>query len=79
MEAAKLPLQKFRSLKEAEQALWCDHPDDAYLDRLERWWSIVDQLSPRSYPPGVRKYRSLEEADRDRQKWLQRQSSHQGD
>ncbi len=70
-----MPVQKFRSLKEAEQALWCDIPDDAHLDRLERWWSIVDQFSPRSFPTGVRKYRSLEEADRDREKWLQEQPS----
>ena len=52
-----MPLQKFRSLQDAERALWCDNPDDAYLDRLEWWWSIADQLSPRSFPTSTAAWR----------------------
>jgi hypothetical protein len=65
-----MPVQRFRSLADAERALWCQSPDEGYLERLERWWKIVDQMTPRSFPTGVFRYRTLEEADRDRKAWL---------
>lgn len=64
-----MPVQKFRTLQEAEEALWCTDPDDDYLERQARWWAIVRQMEKRSFPTGVFKYRSIEEADEDRERW----------
>ena len=65
-----MPVQKFRNPEEAERALWCDEPDEAYLERLGRWWKTARALNPRKFPSGVFKYRSIEEANADRERWL---------
>jgi hypothetical protein len=62
-----MPLQKFQNLADAERALWCSHPDEEYL---ERWCKIVQEMTPRSFPTGVFRYRTIEEADRERKAWL---------
>ncbi len=68
-----MPVQKFRTLEEmnaADRDMWCDEPDDAYLERVRQLWRRSALLNPRSYPKGVRKYRTLEEAQAERDRWL---------
>jgi hypothetical protein len=68
-----VPVRKFRSIEEMDAAsrdLWSDRLDEAYFDRLRRLWRRSVRLDPRTFPKGVIKYRSLDEAQADRDRWL---------
>jgi len=65
-----MPVQKFRDLGEARRALACDPDDPRLPDRIRQLWSFSRRLTaPPPAPRGVRKYRSVEEADADRRRW----------
>lgn len=68
-----MPVRKFRSIEEMDAAsreLWSNRLDEAYFDRLRRLWRRSALLNPRNFPKGVIKYRSLAEAQADRDRWL---------
>lgn len=65
-----MPVQKFRSVVDMPRVPWPEKLDDAFLDRVGRLWARSALISPRKYPKGVRKYRSIEEAQADRERWL---------
>jgi hypothetical protein len=64
-----MPIQRFNSFEEARQALVCEPGTEEHLRRLKALWSRSSRLAPRTFPGGVFKFRSIEEAnaDRDRQ------------
>ncbi len=67
-----MPIKKFRSVEEMDGArrdLWCDKPDEACFRRIARLWKRSAQINPRKFPKGVIKYRTLEEAQADRERW----------
>lgn len=64
-----MPLQRFRSFEEARAALWGRTSDPAYLRRMAWVWAFSQKLCPSHLKPGVRRYRSLEEAQREREAW----------
>jgi hypothetical protein len=56
-----VPVQKFRSIEDMNHAPAADGrlPDfERFLRHCARYWAIA----PRSYPRGVRKFRTIEEA-----------------
>jgi len=59
-----MPVQKFKSFEEAEKALWTSNPDDAYFKKVREFYKLFAKLSKFSYPSGVYKFRSVEEAER---------------
>lgn len=66
-----MPIKKYRSVEErdADQGdLWCE-PGEACFRRIARLWKRSAQISPRTFPKGIIKYRSLEEAQADRERW----------
>lgn len=69
-----MPFKKFRSVEEMDAAarrdLWCEQPDAACFERIGRLWERSARLSPRKFPKGVVKYRSLEEAEADRERLI---------
>ena len=66
-----MPIEKFRSFAEAEEALWCKLPDAAYYQRLRRFWRGVAKLSSqRLYPHGITRYKSASEAASKMDEWL---------
>ncbi len=64
-----MPVRKFRSVTEMEGNTW-RQPGDPNLYRAIRgtWDFARKTLEPR-FPPGVYKHRSIEDADRERQRW----------
>lgn len=57
-----MPVQKFRTLDEAREALWGEPGSAEHLRRVAWLWAFGRKLQPRRYPPGVHRYRSIEEA-----------------
>jgi len=65
-------IQRFRTIEEmnaADEEMWlpCGHPD--LPRRVRSLWSRWSRLVPVGAPPGIRRYRSVEEADADRDRW----------
>lgn len=56
-----MPVTKFRSFQEAEEALWCFAPDKAYFQRVRQFFATASRINPQKIRPGITKYRSLEE------------------
>jgi len=66
-----VPIKRFHSVEEMDAAradLWCDQAD-ALFRRIARLWERSSRISPRRFPKGVIKYRNLEEAQADRERW----------
>lgn len=62
-------VEKFRTFREARLAQWMSPGDPRLVDRIRRWWRTSALLSPVELPKGVRKFRSIEEANADRESW----------
>ena len=64
-----MPVRKFRSLQEMEDALW-RRPDDPSLSAaIARVWSFADRICPLRFPPGIHKHRNIGEAQELREIW----------
>lgn len=63
-----MPIKKFRSVAEMPRVLPCEPLSEEHIGRIARLWARASALSPRVYPRGVFKFKSLEEAQaaRDR-------------
>ena len=64
-----MPIRKFREGEDARPA-WTGppgHPD--LIRRIRAVWAIAARLAPSNFPRGVRKYRTMEEANREREEW----------
>ena len=70
-----MPIQKFRSLLEASRALRV-RPGTAEHSRALRsvFWMAAQFAPERQLPPGVFKFRSIEEAQAQRKAWARRQA-----
>lgn len=64
-----MPVKKFRSLQDAQEALWMDPRDPTHLRKLAALWRLARALAPRRYPSGVHRYRSIGEANLARDEW----------
>lgn len=63
-------VQKFRSVEDMPPAHLVERPGLDLGDRIRAMWRRSALLFPRQFPKGVRKYRTLEEADADREAML---------
>ena len=64
-----MPVYKYKTFEEAERALWNFNLDEAYFSRVAELWEFANTLCPITYPKGIFKYRSIEEANRQRYEW----------
>lgn len=63
--------QRFRDPEEAREALWITRDDPRRVERLTRLWEFGSRLvGGRSAPRGIRRFRSIEEANEDRECWV---------
>lgn len=65
-----MPVQRFRGLEDAWRALWMSAEDPALSHRLRRLWSFSARLVPSTFPRGVRRFRTIEEANADREQHI---------
>ena len=68
-----MPLYRFRSVREVDQRagdLCSSERGPEWFRRVARLWESSDRLNPRSFPRGVHRYGSLEEAQAERERWL---------
>ena len=58
-----MKIQKFRTFEEAERALWNLRPDEKYYEKMIAFYDLFTKLSEFSYPKGIFKFKTLEEAE----------------
>jgi len=59
-----MPVRKFRSVEEMEPAPWRRPGDPALFRAIAAVWEFGNRTRPRRFPPGVFRYRSVEEMKR---------------
>jgi hypothetical protein len=67
-----MPVERFSNLDAARRALWAGHDDPNLAARIRRLWSISSRLVPLGIPRGLRKFRRIEDANREREAWIER-------
>jgi hypothetical protein len=63
-----MPVYKFKSLEDAENALWYNKVDSEYLKRLREFYELKSFLFKRKQPRGIYKFKTLEAAGEARAK-----------
>jgi len=66
-----MPLQRFRDFDEARRALWVPRGDAGLARRIRSLWSFARRLAPGSAPRGIRRFRTQDEANRERDAWVE--------
>ena len=66
-----MPVRKFRSVQAMNQPVWRTPGDPALFRAIEGLWTAGMRTQGRRFPPGVHKYRSVEELDAQVQRWQQ--------
>jgi len=61
-----MPVKKYRTFQEAEMDLWCMNPDEAWVKRTFRLFRVMRLGKKPPVKRGITKYRSIEEAEKDR-------------
>jgi hypothetical protein len=65
-----MPIQKFRSFDDDRRALWISAQQPNLLTRIKGLWTFSAHLLPLQSPRGVRKFRSIEAANQERDQWV---------
>lgn len=66
-----MPLQRFRDFEEAREALWIERGDPRLAARIRSLWEFAGRLAPGAAGPrGIRRFRTIEEANRERDEWI---------
>lgn len=67
-----MPIQRFKTIEEmnaADDDLWLPCEDPSLFRRARKLLAEGSKLAALQSPRGVRKYRTLEEAEADREAW----------
>lgn len=64
-------LQRFRDFEEARRALWSGREDPGLASRIRSLWAFARRLAPGAAPRGIRRFRTLEDANRHRDEWVE--------
>jgi hypothetical protein len=67
-----MPLQRFRDFDEARRALWSGRTDPGLAARIRGLWAFAARLAPGAAPRGLCKFRTLAEAERHREEWIEK-------
>ena len=64
-----MPVRKFKRVEEMDRASWLAPDDPALLRRIAYVWTLARKMSPRRFPPGVYKHRSIEALNEQCAEW----------
>jgi hypothetical protein len=64
-----MPVRKFRDVSEMEDTLWYERADPALPRAIAGVWDFAARMCPLQFPRGVHKYRSIDDANADRERW----------
>ena len=56
-----MPIRKFRSIEEMDANTWRTPGDPALYRAIAFTWELARRTNPRLFPPGVHRYRTIEE------------------
>ena len=65
-----MPVYKFRSIEDMSAPPRRTPGDPELYQAIANVWHFGRRTNPRRFPPGVRKYRSIEEMNRAQEQWL---------
>lgn len=66
-----MPIQRYRDFEDARRALWIDSADPSLPERIRRLWRFSARLVPPSAPRGVQRFRTIEDANAEREQRIQ--------
>jgi hypothetical protein len=66
-----MPVRKYRDVSEMEGNTWREPGDPQLFRAMRATWDFAARTVRPSFPPGVYKHRSIEEADATRESWEQ--------
>ena len=64
-----MPVYRFRNFEDARRALWTDASAPDLGQRIRRLCAFSARLASRRLTSGVRRFHSIEEANRERATW----------
>ena len=64
-----MPVRKFRSVEAMDEPRWHPPGSPELLAAIRRVWDFAARTNPRTFPPGVYRHRSIEEAFAQRLRW----------
>lgn len=59
-----MPIRKFRSIEEMDGHTWRKPGDPELYRAIAFTWELARRTNPRRFPPGVHRYRSIDELNR---------------
>ena len=65
-----MPVRRYRDGSEMPGPARVDPREPGLWDRIGAWMALSNRLSPRQWPPGVYKNKTIEEANRRRESWV---------
>ena len=65
-----LSIKKFKTFEDAERALWVFNPDEIYYKKILKLFDNRLYLKVNKTPCGIFKYKTFEDAEKDKIKWL---------
>lgn len=66
-----MPVRKFRTVEALNQPVWRTPGAPELFRAIEALWTAGMRLQGRRFPPGVHKYRSIEELNAQVERWQQ--------
>lgn len=64
-----MPVKKFRDVSELEGNTWYEPGDPRLFEAIRAVWDLAARTTRPSFPPGVYKHSSIEEAEALREEW----------
>lgn len=67
-----MPVRKYRHVGEMDRETWYRRGDPQLFRAMRAVWDLWQTLAQPTFPPGVYRYQSVEDADDQRRSWERR-------
>jgi hypothetical protein len=65
-----VPVYKYKSFEDARRGLWHINVNEDYYSSLKEFFKLAEKISSLKFPPGIYKFKTLEEANEQKKKIL---------